>query len=174
MSTIITPQEARSLSRPIGKVSDDKILSFIVEVEQTMIRKTLGDDLYIRIIDNLDRPESEIKMLLEGGRYKDRCGRTKILTGLKSAEAYYVYAQNVRAGDYESTRYGMVIKDDSYSTGISQKERDMIANNATLIGDTYLKECIEYCKDVGLMKCHARGGNAHLTTGCIIRKIKSV
>lgn len=183
MRTIISVQEAKTLGRPIGKVADDKIMSFIVEVEQTIIRRALGDDLYIKILD-MDEFDDVFDVLLNGGRYKvPHCGcisiddeeelDTKILTGLKTAEAYYVYAQNVRAGDYESTRYGMVIKDDTYSSGITPKERDQIANNATEIAETYLNECIEYCRDNDILPKRIRG-NKNITAGCVIRKIKSV
>lgn len=195
MKTIITPQEAKTLGRPIGKVADDKILSFIIEIEQTMVRRMLGDELYIKILDKVNQENTEpeppidteepdvpdaqsedvadddFNILLNGGRYETECGEIKILNGLKVAEAYYVYAQNVRAGDYESTRYGMVVKDDMYSNGISAKERDQIANNATLIGDAYIKECLEFCRIKGILPKH-RSQSLKITTGCIIRKIK--
>lgn len=179
MKTIITVQEAKTLGRPIGKVSDEKILSFIAEVEQTIIRRALGDELYIKILD-MEEFDATYKTLLDGGRYESdvcNCGygdgrtETKVLTGLKTAEAYYVYAQNVRAGDYESTRYGMVVKDDPYSQGITGKEREQIAGNASAIADTYLNECIEYCRDKGILPRRVRGSE-HITAGCIIRKIK--
>lgn len=177
MRTIITVEEAKTLGRPIGKVAEEKILSFIYEVEQTIIRPALGDTLYLKILD-MEEFDEVFEVLLNGGRYeRNICGteetEERILTGLKSAEAYYVYAQNVRAGDYESTRYGMVLKEDTYSNGISSKERDQIANNATMIADAYLKECIEYCRHKGIMSNNAKGSR-HLTAGCIIRRVKSV
>lgn len=169
MNTIITPEEARQLGRPIGKVSDNKILAFITEVEQTIIRRKLGDSLYAKLTrgDTLDETYT---LLLEGGEYEDKCGNYHILNGLKTAIAYYVYAHNVRTGDYESTRYGMVIKDNEYSTPITPKERDTIANSATEVADSFLKECIEYCIDKGINVGNRR--SSHLTSGCVIRKIK--
>lgn len=168
MNTIITPTEARKLGRPIGKVSDDKILAFILEVENTIIRRSIGDELYLELTEKTEFDEPYVT-LLNGGKYADRCGNVHIFNGLKVAEAYYVYAQNVRAGDFESTRYGMVIKDDSYSNGLSSKERDQVANNATEVADIYLAECLEYCR-----RNNIRTGNrqsSHLTAGCVIRKI---
>lgn len=172
MSTrnIITVEEAKTYGRPIGKVSEEKILSFIAEVENTIIRKALGDSLYLSILN--DDPSEDIQMLLEGGIYETDCGEQKIVSGLKVTEAYYVYAQNVRVGDFESTRYGMAIKDGQYSSNLTQAERDIAANAATVVADSYLRECVEYCKAKRLLG--KAEGNLHLTAGCIIHRIKSV
>lgn len=173
MRTIITVEEAKTLGRPIGqKVSNEKITSFIKEVEDTIIRKSIGDELFITIVEveTEDELQDEIKTLLNGGRYKDKCGNVHLLTGLKTAEAYYVYAQNVRAGDFESTRYGMVLKDDPYSQGISTKERDQIANSATEVADCYLQECLAYCRSIGI-KTNSINNSTRITSGCVIRKI---
>ena len=171
MNTILTPDEARKYGRPIGKVSDEKLYAFIIEVEQTIIRKSLGDELYIKIIDSQEF-SGDIALLIDGGRYKDECGNTRLLSGLKVAEAYFVYAQNVRAGDYESTRYGMVVKNDDYSTGLSSKERDALANNATEIANAYLRECKAFCRAKGIPCKDSERHNMNITSGCVIRKIR--
>lgn len=178
MRTIITPEEARNLGRPIGKVSNDKLLAFITEVERTTIRRKLGDTFYLAILDELDKEEDEdkdeaIAKLLDGGTYETSSGTIKFLEGLKVAESYFVYAQNVRAGDFESTRYGMVTKNDEYSTAISSKDRDNVANNATEIGTFYLNECMEYCLEKGLIVTSESKNGLHLTNGCVIRKIRN-
>lgn len=165
---ILTVNEAKSLGRPIGKVADEKIIAFITEVEHTIIRRSLGDDLYLRILA-MDEFDDTFTTLLDGGVYTTRCGHKKVLTGLKTAEAYYVYAQNVRAGDFESTRYGMMVKDGQYSTHVSSKERDSAANSATEVANAYLEECIEYCKEKDLIA--DVGESIHLTSGCIIKKV---
>lgn len=168
MATIISVEEAKTLGRPIGKVSAEKITAFITEVENTIIRKVLGDALYSRIIRG--EMNEEIHTLLDGGDYTSKDGGFRMLTGLKTAIAYYVYAQNVRAGDMESTRYGMVIKDGEYSTHASARERDTAANSATEIADRYVDECLEYCKVKGIPVGNNAG--SRITSGCVIRKIK--
>lgn len=168
--TIINVEEAKKFGRPIGKVSNDKIEAFILEVEHTIVRKQIGDELYLRLTSD-ELPDDECLFILEGGTYEDACGNTHILTGLKSAIAYFVYAQNVRAGDYESTRYGMVIKDGEYSTGISAKERDQIANSATAVAESYMEEVRQYCLFKGIRYGNNKG-NLHITSGCVIRKVK--
>lgn len=168
--TIALPNDVRTYGRPIGKVADEKILAFIREVENTIVRKRLGNELYLRLVElsQQETIESPYDVLIKGGSYTigtESC----YITGLLSAIAYYVYAQNVIAGDFESTRYGMVIKDDQYSQGITSKDRADIANQATAIADDYLRECLDFCKQQGIKA--ARGEGMHLTAGCIIRKI---
>lgn len=170
MNYIISAIEAKTLGRPIGKVSDDKIVAFITEVEQTIVRPRLGDTLFNRLM--VEEHSDELDLLLSGGKYVTKCGETRIFTGLKTAVAYYTYAQNVRAGDFESTRYGMMLKDGDYSQHISSKERDSAANSATKVADAYMDECVLYCKEVGLIAPRERkANNTHLTSGCIIHKI---
>lgn len=170
MNYIISVSEAKTLGRPIGKVSDDKIVAFITEVEQTIVRPRLGDTLFMRLM-NEERSE-DLDLLLSGGKYETKCGDMRVFTGLKTAVAYYTYAQNVRAGDFESTRYGMMLKDGDYSQHISQKERNIAANSATAVADAYLQECVLYCKEKGLIAPREKkANNLHVTTGCIIHKI---
>lgn len=170
MNYIISVSEAKTLGRPIGKVADDKIVAFITEVEQTIVRPRLGDNLFMRLM--IEERSEDLDLLLSGGQYVTRCGETRVFTGLKTAVAYYTYAQNVRAGDFESTRYGMMLKDGDYSQHISAKERDSAANSATAVADAYLQECIIYCKEKGLISpSEKKAHNLHVTTGCIIHKI---
>lgn len=168
MRTIISVDEAKTLGRPIGKVAEEKILSFITEVEQTIIRKAFGDDLYHKFLE--DFQDNEYDILLNGGEWNDKNGNYRYIKGLKTAIAYYVYAQNVRAGDFESTRFGMVVKDYDYSNGISSKDREVIASSATEIAEAYVKECLDYCKENGIRVGNSLG--MRITSGCVIRKIK--
>lgn len=167
---IITPEEAKTLGRPLGKhISDAKIQAYIEEVEMTIVRPTLGDGLYLKLTEMEEELNDELRILVEGGKWKDNCGNDRYLVGLKRAVAYYVYAQNVMSGDFESTRYGMVVKNGEYSDNITSRERSDIYNSATSIADSYMKECKAY---IGACKCLQTGANVlHSTSGCIIHKI---
>lgn len=170
---IITITEAKTLGRPIcAKVSDAKIAAYIREVEQTVIRHGIGDSLYLRIKGmNSTEVAPDIDMLLNGGIYTDKCGNTRTFVGLKVAASYYVYAANVMSGDFESTRYGMVLKDGAYSTGISSKERSDVYNSVTDIAMAYLKDCVYYCRQKDMTE---RAGNNGVKTsfgGITIRKV---
>lgn len=170
MKRILQPNEVRTLGRPIGKVVDEKLNAFITEAEQLHIKPILGDELFLRILEELEKGDDDrIKILLDGGVYKDQNEKTHSFMGLRVAISYFVYAQNLMSGDIESTRFGNVIKDGDYSTRISSKERSEAYNNAIDVANSYLKECVAYCKDVGLIKSTGRPNfNAG---GITIRKI---
>lgn len=172
MKTLLSPEEAKTLGRPIGKVSADKILAYIAEIEQTIIRRKIGNVLYLTLVETDHETDKTYDVLLNGGKYKDKQGTLKYITGLKTAESYYTYAQYVRSGDIESTRYGLVHKDGEYSEPISSKERDSAANTATEIGDAYMGEIISYCFDQGFLKPGDSRNGLNITAGCVIRKIK--
>ena len=167
MKTIATPTDIRQKGRQMGKIDDNKLQAFINEVEMTIIRRKLGDELYIQLSTDENLSE-DLQTLVDGGNYTID-SKPYLLTGLKTAIAYYVYAQNVLAGDYESTRYGMRIKDDDYSSVITQKERSDIAGQATDIADAYLEECLAYCDKKGIS--YLNGRSMRITSGCIIRKV---
>lgn len=177
MRHLITTAELKTLGRPIGKVADDKLTAFITEAEQLHIKPILGDDLFIALLDEQEKIEEErdeIKtMLLTGGSYvsDEGCDNEAIhsFMGLKVAISYFVYAQNLMVGDVESTRYGSVVKSGDYSDRLSSKERSDAYNNTLEVANSYLKECVAYCKEKGLIK---RAGKPMAAIGGIrIRRI---
>lgn len=165
--SIITVEEAKTKGRPIGKIDNDKLMAIITEVEQTIIRPSLGDDLYVRLISD-DELTPEEKTLLSGGSYQEE-QKTRVFVGLKVAIAYFVYAQNVMSGDFESTRFGMVLKNGDYSDKMSSRERSDVYNNITNTANAYLQDCIRYCHIKGIRT--GQGKNLHTTSGCVIHKI---
>lgn len=180
---LITIEEAKTLSRPIGKVDNAKIESFIKEIEQTIIRQTLGDELYLYLETGegdlpfdatfdytFDMASAKIDVLKNGGTYRAGCDcAPHYFVGLKVAEAYFVYAQNIMSGDFESTRYGTVIKSGDYSEHISSRERSDLYNSMTAIAKSHLQDCVDYCRAMGFKIRGSRSVNT--TTGCIIHKI---
>lgn len=168
MELLITPDEIKRLGRPIGNVEESKIIAFIKEAEHMSVKPVIGDELYLKLLEKGDI-EEDYKTLLNGGSYTDSRGNVFSFMGLRVAISYYVYAQNVMSGDFESTRYGMVFKDNDYSTRISSKERSDCYGNALEVANTYLKDCLQFCKEKGLIK---RASLKNAKTGSIIiRKI---
>lgn len=168
MEHLLTASEASTLGRPIGKVDEARLLAYITEAEQMNVKPVLGERLFKRLLDEGDTDETLI-MLLGGGTYTDADGQPHTFTGLKTAMAYFVYAQNVMSGDFQSTRFGMVVKNGDYSTALSSKERSDTYNNAIEVASFYLDECVSYCKEMGLFANVRRKSVA--TNGCTIRKI---
>lgn len=163
---IIDIEDLKMLGRPINKmVSEHKLYALITETEMLQIKPMLGDSLYLTLVANVsnENPEDErIKLLLNGGTYdladyKDCAEEGKrYFEGLKRAIAYFVYAQYVMTGEFESTRYGVAIKDNDYSHQISDKQRSNYYNNLIDIGKGYLKDCVAFCKVSGLIKTTGR------------------
>lgn len=169
MEHIISPDDVVKLGRPIGTVEKTKLLAYITEAEQMNVKPALGDELFLSILS--DGEENDLyKVLLNGGTYKDSRECIHTFVGLKVTMSYYVYAQNVMTGDFQSTRFGTVVKQGDYSREISSKERSDCYNNALEVAHHYLKECVDYCKAKGLFKTN-KSRRVVSTGGCTIRKI---
>lgn len=169
MEHIIEVDELRALGRPIGKVANEKLKAYITEAEQLNIKPTLGDELFLKLLDDNERNTAEVEKLLNGGTYRDERDKLHSFLGLKVALSYFVYAQNLMSGDIESTRFGSVMKNGDYSTHISSKERSDAYNNSIDVANAYLKECVAYCKHVNLIKTTGRA--RYNVGGITIRKI---
>lgn len=166
--SIITIEEAKTLGRPIGKVSDAKIECYISEVEQTIIKPAIGDDLFLQVKSADGDLSDDLQTLLSGGVYTIRDQR-RCFVGLKVAMAYFVCAQNVISGDFESTRYGMVVKQGEYSNHVTQSERSDLYNSIYATANAYLRECVAFLQAKGLIK--GPQGSRGFGGSCIIRKI---
>ena len=182
---LATPETLRKTGRPIGKVSNEQLEAYIVEVEQMFIKPTLGDELFLKLLyGDYDSEDTRYQILLDGGTYREEkkgCGcddelpvieeteddeeedilpDTRQIMGLRTAISYFVYAQNIMTGDFQSTRYGMVVKENEYSSHLSSKDRSDAYNNALEVANNYLRECVVYCKAVGLIKTSRRAYGA--------------
>lgn len=133
------------------------------------VKARLGDALYMDLLENKDEDIDVYKTLLDGGTYQNARKETFMIAGLRTAISYYVYAKYVMNGDFESTRYGVVIKDTEYSNHLSDKNRSSCYNDAIEMANSYMEECILYCKEKGLIK--ATKNRATNGGGITIRKI---
>ena len=141
---LITTLEVADLSRSMSvHVDEDKIETYIRESESIDIKAALGDALYLDVKENPEKYE----LLLDGGTYEDKCGEKKIFMGIKTALAYYTYARIVKNGDGNVTRYGLMQKEDEYSSRPDIKEKVMAYNDAFSIADRYLKECVRFLEE---------------------------
>lgn len=177
-NNIISIEDLKMFGRPMSNLgSDQKYYAFITEVEMLYIKPTFGDDLYLTLVENANNvnPSDErIKILLEGGVYKPadygkNDGNRFYLEGLKKCIAYYVFSQHIMSGDYESSRYGFVVKNNDYSDKISDKQRSNYYNNIIEIAKGYLNDCIKFCKISGLIR--SKGKSLSKMGGITITKI---
>ena len=165
---LITFDEVSKLSRPMSiHIDEEKINAYIRESEDIDLRGALGDALLLDIKENPD----QYGTLLDGGVYEDACGAKHVLTGLKTALAYYVYARMVKNADDNVTRFGFVNKDGDYSSRPDYQEKSMAYNDAYSVAASYLKECVAYLnankQDYPLYKGNG-GIRSNLTTYKVI------
>lgn len=179
MTHILTEEQLRKLGRPIGKKVDrTKLEAFITEAEQLHVKPIIGDALFLRILAELEKESVEDKnilLLLDGGNYNSKdYGKSDnndihCFMGLRESLSYYVYAKYVMSGDIESTRFGIGVKENEYSSHISDKSRSTLYNGIIEIAKGYLDECLTFCKISGLIR--SEGRSRINIGGCTIKKI---
>lgn len=147
MKNLITYEEISQLARPCT-TDIDMAAAMIAEAQRVELKPRLGDALYLKLI--ADEPESRFNVLLEGGEWQSDCG-AQLLTGLKTALAYYALARIVRDGNIQATTYGAQVKDDQYSSDPERAERQRQYRELFGQADSYMAEALTYltknCKD---------------------------
>ena len=169
MEHLLTTDEAAKIGRPInGKIDHERILAYITEAEQMNIKPVLGDRLFLDILQNGEVNE-QYKVLLNGGTYTAKDGGIYTFVGLKCCVAYFVFAKNVMVGDFQTTRFGVVMKESDYASHISTKERSDCYNDTLEAANGYLRDCLRYCSHVGIPTGNL--GAQRASGGIKIRKI---
>lgn len=88
--------------------------------------------------------DPRFNVLMQGGKWTAGDGKTRLLTGLKTALAYYTLARLVRDGNIQVSTYGSVIKDDQYSAEAEKSERQRQYRELFEQADSYMAEVISY------------------------------
>ena len=141
MTNIITHHSLTLLTRPCS-TDRETAEAFIAEAQRIDLKPRIGDALYVAISG--DTPEDRFDTLLDGGMWKDNCGQTRLLTGLRTALAYYALARIVRDGNIVPSTYGAVVKDDQYSVEAEKAERQRQYRELFAQADTYMAEVLSY------------------------------
>lgn len=140
---LITVADVFTLSRNNSAQLDAReVETYIEEAELLDIKPTIGAPLYLRLLNNSSNKDDNYK-LLYGGQYEGCCG-VATFAGIRKALAYYVYGRIVKNGGRTATRFGFVEKRDEHSSQVEYKERLNVANDATLVADSYMKETLNY------------------------------
>lgn len=170
MRNLITYEEISQLARPCT-TDEDMAKAMIAEAQRVEIKPRLGDALYLKLLEldesfivdaggasansgvEIDSEEDAIstissldpyQILLEGGQWIDSSGSAHLLTGVKTALAYYALARITRDGNIQETRYGSVMKDDQYSTDPEKTERQRQYRELFGQADSYMAEALNY------------------------------
>ena len=144
MRNLITYEEISSLARPCT-ADREMAEALIAEAQRMDVRPALGDGLYLKLIES-EAPEGPYAVVLDGGAYTGSCGKRKLVTGVKTALAYYVLARLVRDGNIHPSTYGAVVKDSDYSTEPEQDERSRQYRELFSQADKYMAESVEYIR----------------------------
>lgn len=158
MKNLITYEEISQLARPCT-TDRDMAEAMIAEAQRVELKPRLGDWLYLRLLNlneefiadggdandktTLSSP-NPYSLLLEGGQWEDSCGRSRLLTGLKTALAYYALARIVRDGNIQATTYGTAVKDDQYSADPERTERQRQYRELFGQADNYMAEALNF------------------------------
>ena len=166
---LITPNDVINAGRPMGNnIDENRLLAYITEAEMMNIKPVLGDKLFHALLADENNTNELYKELLDGGTYIVN-DSVYSFAGLKATISYYVFAKNVMVGDFQPTRFGMVMKENDYSSHISTAERSACYNDTLEVANSYLQDCINFCKRKGLLSESA--GYPSASGGIKIRKI---
>ena len=141
MKNLITYEEISQLARPCT-TDEDMAAAMIAEAQRVEIKPRLGDALYLKLME--ETPEDRFKVLLEGGVWEDKCKGQNLLTGIRTALAYYALARIVRDGNIQATTYGTVVKDDQYSVDPERAERQRQYRELFSQADCYMAEALTF------------------------------
>lgn len=139
MMNLITYEELGKLARPCS-TDRDMAEALIAEAQREDIRRRIGDKLYSSLLSN--PYDDRFAILLDGGVSDDH-----IVTGLKSALAYYALARIIRDGNIMASSYAAVVKDDQYSTDPDASERQRQYRELFGQADNIMGEVLAYLAD---------------------------
>ena len=141
MRNLITYQDISLLARPCT-TDEDMAVAMIAEAQRVELKPRLGDALYLKLM--AETPEERFNVLLNGGEWQCANKEDHLLTGVKTALAYYALARITRDGNIQETRYGSVIKDDQYSADPEKAERQRQYRELFSQADAYMAEALNY------------------------------
>lgn len=140
MKNLITYEDLSTLARPCT-TERETAEAFIAEAQRIDLKPRIGDALYLALCqeETVDR----FAVLLDGGQWEDNSG-PRLLTGVRTALAYYALARIVRDGNIQPTTYGAVVKDDQHSMDAEKAERQRQYRELFSQADTYMGEVLGY------------------------------
>lgn len=167
MEHLITPDEFKTLSRPVSvHLDDNDVQAFINECEQLYIIPAIGYGNFKAAATDGDWDASfdesfDKNVIVNGGEWSD--GDTlQNCVGLKSALAYYVYAKIARSDGSIYSRSGFMRHEDQYSEHVDDSKLKQY-NDVMDIAETYLGNCLRY------LKSHTNGKEVKPVRGSRIR-----
>lgn len=146
---LTTVQNVKTATRMVSMhVDDERIITCILESQELDIKNALGDDLYINLLQyvnrsNLDEKKDVYEDLLNGAIYEVD-GQSRIFSGLINALNYFAYARLVKYGSGSASRIGYVNNQSEYSQLADIKQRQEEYKDAFAVAEGFMNDCIRY------------------------------
>ena len=141
MKHLITYEEISQLARPCT-TDREMAEAMIAEAQRVEVKPRLGDALYLKLL--AETPDERFSTLLNGGAWQSADKEDHLLTGIKTALAYYTLARIIRDGNIQATTYGAVVKDDQHSADAERTERQRQYRELFSQADSYMAEALSY------------------------------
>lgn len=157
MEHLITPEEFKTLSRPVSVHLDNgDVQAYINECEQLYIIPAIGygnfkaavtETAWDSTFDDTFTPD----IVINGGEWTadkgnvcaEDDGKTQYCVGLKTALAYYVYAKIARSDGSIYSRAGFMRHEDQYAQHVDDSKLKQY-NDIMNIAEQYLGNCLKY------------------------------
>ena len=124
-----------------------EIIPVIDIVMQVEIKQQLGDLRYIQLLEFLEKDNNEcLRMLWNGGKYEDNCGKKGVFDGLKKTVVFYTFAHLIKIGNSYLAQTGFRQFQDTYSNLTSDKNIESNYQYFKNIADNYMADCFKYLK----------------------------
>ncbi len=147
MSTYLITLDDIKNFKPISlNVNETKQLKpFILEAQEFELKEFLGDEFYLALVADFNASPSLATYgdLFNGVQYTYN-GTTYENTGIKPMLIYYAYARYLNNANPIITANGIVQKNNSSSTPVSEKTIARLVNQATSGGKVYENRVVDY------------------------------
>lgn len=134
MEPLITISDIKTYCKDIaGNIDDNAVRPYIIEAQVVELRNLMGRLFYVF---QQDIEQERMQELLNGKAYTVN-GVEIQYAGLKPVIAYHAYSRLVQKHAMQVTRFGLVKKEDQYSSNVDDKTAATHALDAKTIARVY-------------------------------------
>lgn len=112
---LIIREEIQQYKQISKSIHNDKLNQLILEAQYNDLRPLLGDNFYLKMLDEIEDGSIVYNELLDGSVYNYNSIDYKNV-GLKAVLSSYIYARLMMFGDVINTPFGNVIKENDSSS----------------------------------------------------------
>lgn len=130
-------------------IEDARLKASIEEAQNFDIKKVIGDAFFYDVDTkyNTSPADADIVKLVDGGTYLDCQGNTVYFDGLAKAVKYYALARYRKKQPINDTAFGVVFKNDNYSTPLDYKTLNASIEDARASGLGYLNDVLKFLNE---------------------------